>query len=85
MIYRILTEDKDRAKIEALVSGMFDGATIFSARGIWQGASENSLVIEIDGDVNLKGKVLSVAKLIKDYNAQEAVLVQVISADKVMV
>jgi len=85
MIYRILTENKNRGRIEAFVCATFDGATIFEAVGIWEGTREKSLVIEIDGQKEDRNRVLGLARVIKDYNEQQAVLVQEIKSASTLV
>jgi hypothetical protein len=76
MLYRILTEDKNREKVEAIVGTYFDGFTVIEATGYWKGTKEKSLVIEIWTDDNARSDINVVAKRIKEVNNQEAVLVQ---------
>jgi hypothetical protein len=72
-VYRIYTEDKNREVIERLTSARFEGFTILSSVGHWQGTKENSLVIEILTD--RRGLVYDLATEIKQANKQDAVLV----------
>lgn len=85
MIYRILTEDKNRAEIVGIVEEHFDSFTIYEAKGYWRGIAENSLVIEIDtlgnaeidkADNKIEKTITYIAKRIKHVNHQEAVLIQ---------
>ena len=72
-MFRIYTEDLDRAGIERIVSARFEGFTEISAIGFWQGQRENSLVIEIstsDAD-----KVNEIAESIRVFNHQTSVMV----------
>lgn len=76
MLYRIFTENKNQRDILALASGYFPGFTAFEGHGYWQGAAENSLVLEIVAPKTQKNEVESLAKHIKEFNTQEAVLLQ---------
>lgn len=76
MLYRIYTENKNKRDVLALASGYFPGFTVFEGQGYWQGAAENSLVLEIVAPRTKKSEVESLAKTIKDVNTQEAVLLQ---------
>lgn len=73
-LWRIYTEDVNRETVERLASEYFEGYTIYQARGVWKGTAENSLIIEIMGDVDPKA-VRELAQGIKHANSQEAVLV----------
>lgn len=48
MLYRIVTEDKNRERIIRAVSAKFDGFTLLPTTGFWRGTREKSIVIEID-------------------------------------
>ena len=77
MLYRILTENKNRKYIAKIVSDEFEGFTIYKSQGFWRGVSERSLTIEIYAKtVGIEDRVKSVCRLIKEYNKQECVLVQ---------
>lgn len=76
MLYRIFTENKNHAQVERIISKHFDGFTIVKADGYWKLIKEGSLVIEIVTPKTNKNKVTKLAKEIKEYNTQEAVLVQ---------
>jgi hypothetical protein len=75
--YRIYTEDKNRPYISKLLLQQVPGFTMFPALGYWEETRENSLVIEILDDNLTLETVQELAKLIKKYNNQEAVLVTV--------
>ena len=76
MLYRILTENKQRREVEAVVSRHFDGFTTYTGTGHWRGGKERSLIIEIDADAIKGDAVSAIAREIKLMNGQEAVLVQ---------
>lgn len=74
--YRIYTEDKPN--LAALTGVYFSGFTIYSAAGIWKGASEPAAVIEIlseDDGPEDGPHVLDLARRIKRENNQQAVIV----------
>lgn len=71
--FRIYTEDKNREKIEELLSIAFDGFTVIKTKGFWKGTPENALLIEIYTENAELIKALAGA--IKKNNKQEAVLV----------
>ena len=85
MLYRIVTEDKNRAGILKLLGSFFDGFTMYKAQGYYANTREPALIIEID-DMNLdnsaalSAKVRSIVKALKKMNQQDCVLLQKISA-----
>lgn len=85
MLYRILTEDINRDRVEEIVSRHFPGYTIFKAEGFWKLIKENTLVIEITDPNITREKIDQVAAEIRDANAQETVLVQEIQNDSWLV
>jgi hypothetical protein len=76
MLYRILTENKQRQRVENIVSREFDAFTLYTGTGHWNGGKERSLIIEIDADAIKGDAVRNLALEIKALNEQEAVLVQ---------
>jgi len=79
-LVRIWTEDLNLDRIKVEVGHYFSAYTIFSASGVWDGTSENSLVIEIlvpEGPYHNTriGYVRNIAEFIKALNNQKAVLV----------
>jgi hypothetical protein len=80
MQYRILTEDKNRDRIEEIVCGLFDSFTIIPCLGYWQGNSEKSLIIVIDCSATYADDYLefvrTIAKLIIEENQQACVLIE---------
>ena len=74
MLYRILTENKHRDSIEALVGTFFNGFTLIESIGWWKGSREFGLIIEIQ-DADL-ASIEALAQKIKLLNQQESVLVQ---------
>lgn len=77
MLYRVLTENKNKRDILALASGYFQGFTVLEGRGFWQGQQEKSLILEVE--TNDERSVKRLANDIKIFNSQEAVLVEVIN------
>jgi ribulose 1,5-bisphosphate carboxylase large subunit-like protein len=76
--YQIMTETRDN--LSALTAKHFDAFTLRHGAGVWKGESEASTTIELvcmDADTRqeFKARVYSLAKLIKDTNKQQAVLV----------
>ncbi len=74
-LYRIYTEDKDREGIRKVTSKLFTGFTMYPAYGVYNQTTEPALIIEIIGRDEDKDAVRSLAKIIKDRNNQEIVLV----------
>lgn len=76
ILYRILTEDKNRGDIIDYVSSWFDGFTTYNGVGYWRGQAESCLVIEIiSNDAAEKTTVLQLASWIKTHNQQDSVAV----------
>lgn len=76
MLYRILTEDKNRDGIVGIIKECFTGFTLIPAIGYWQGIKENSLIIEINASSLDEYRINVIAKQIKILNNQQAVMVQ---------
>ena len=85
MLYRIYTEDKNRAKIIKAVRYGFGNFTVYSTIGFWKGKREKSLTIEIIADVPAMRTVALVAKNIKKFNKQKAVLIQKVEASSILI
>ena len=89
MIYRILTENKNRQGIENILNRRFSGYTIIESTGYWETKRENSLIVEIDSldqhESTVRISVYSTAREIKNYNGQESVLVQEITSHSKLV
>ncbi len=96
-MFRIYTEDTGpagrAAVLELLAAHNIPGATVYNATGVWNGARENSLVIETDGPPsdnlpatcrNVRAAVYDYANAVKRALAQAAVLV-IETADTVTV
>lgn len=73
-MYRILTENKNRAQIESGLADICMDFTSYTGKGVWKGVEEKSLIIEFEGEI--KEKVLMAAELIRKFNKQQEVLVQ---------
>jgi len=83
MLYRIITENINKAKIIELITKYFDGFTLIEGQGYWRGKSEKTLIIEImtTGCISVK----RLASRIKSLNNQESVLIQIIEAKDYLV
>lgn len=85
-LYRIITQNKNRADIMTMLRRHFDGFTMYRATGVYTDKIgthiESALIIEIDdiGDVVYDDKFYHVVKhvveQIKEMNAQECILLQ---------
>jgi len=75
-LYRLYTENKNKALITKEVSKEFEGFTVLEGAGYWKGIKESALVIEIITDESREGenKVDRLAHFIKILNNQENVL-----------
>jgi hypothetical protein len=73
--YRIYTEDLYRADVQKIVGDYFDGFTLLSGDGVWKGALENALVIEIVTERANEGWIRELSRRIRQKNQQESVLV----------
>lgn len=84
MIIRLYTEDTNRDRIHAICQEHLVGYTLIPCEGIWKGAKEQSLVIEvIDSPLNFPRKACQkVARAIKRVNKQEAVLLTIVREDE---
>jgi hypothetical protein len=82
-MFRIYTEDKNRRKVKAILNNLFQGYTLIPSIGAWEGHNEKALVIELDGVP--RAKVMQAAKEIKTANSQQAVLIQRIRAEGVLI
>jgi hypothetical protein len=90
MLYRIFTEDKTEAVDvvqEAMTVHDIDSYTLIHATGYWKGAAENSLIIEVECDMSTATfyKICNIAKQIKLELSQEAVLVQRIESESLII
>lgn len=76
-LYRIYTEEKNRAEVEAVTGDYFPGFTVFTGIGYYKGNKEFSMVIEIIGNDTKKDfeKIVTLAEYIKTVNCQESVLI----------
>ena len=73
--YRIYTERKNVTGIKEILDDQFDGYTLISAAGVWEGETESSLIIEIVGEENRNYDIRTVAESIAVLNQQDAVLI----------
>ena len=90
MIIRICTENKNRAQVGMEVDKYFNCYSLFQGVGMWNGQVEHSLLIEIAVDANAnhttaRAAALELADDIKILNKQEAVLVEFLPSENVMV
>lgn len=72
-LYTLYTEDKPN--VAELVSRYFTGATIYHASGLWNGALESTIVVEIVASETDLQNIVNLAGDIKHANAQDSVLV----------
>ena len=83
--YRIYTEDKNKGQMIDMASIIFpDGFTYWTTTGIWNGAIEDSFIIEVVGE-DLESKIRSLAYYIKDTNEQQAVMVTSTPCEREMI
>lgn len=73
--WRLYTED--RSTVPSIVADYFDGATMFTATGLWKGQTEQSVVVEVIAPITSRARIIAVARRIIELNNQEAVLVTV--------
>lgn len=73
-MYRILTEHKNIGAIRTILGRLGLNYTTYAAEGMWKGCSEPSLILELDDAT--KETAEYVAKAIKHFNQQAAVLLQ---------
>ncbi len=84
ILYRILTENKNKDKIVDLATCYFESFTMLKAQGYWQGQPENSLIIEIVlPKISLAPYTL--ASRIKNLNYQQCVMVQAINIESQLI
>jgi len=72
-VYRIYTEDLNRAAILQLSGEQFQSFTLQTTTGYYQGRAEESVVLEIVQAT--EEEVLALAKRIRHLNGQKSVLV----------
>jgi hypothetical protein len=75
MIYRLYTEDKNRETIKEIVGKYFEGYSLIPCDGVWKGASEKALIVEIVVQPPSSNAVERIAREIKEANRQETVMV----------
>lgn len=74
MIYRIQTEDKNRAALLDLVGRYFPGFTVQGAIGYYKGVREPSVSIEVMAPSSMSHVLRFICKVITQQNRQECVL-----------
>lgn len=84
MLYRLWTEDTNRAGITLVCDLALDSYTLFTADGVWKGTHEKALCIEVETGCK-PDLLLQLARTIKNMNGQDAVLVQMIPCDSITV
>ena len=85
VVFRLYTENKNKPGIEKIVSKFFKGFTLIHGRGYWEGNREESLIIEIVGDIRDQSAIEKLAKEIKRENKQESVLLQKALIDQLFI
>ncbi len=71
--FRLYTESFDN--LAELTARYFQGFTLFSSVGYWQGSPEKSTVIEILAETDKH--IAALAELIRETNRQQAVMVSI--------
>ncbi len=86
-LYRIYTENLQRARIEVEANKLLESYTILTGTGYWRGANENTLIIERLADESAIEyiRIKQLARTIKAFNKQDAVLVTSQDVDSWMV
>jgi len=98
VLYRIITQNKNRSEIITMLRRHFDGFTIYRATGYWKDTIEPALIIELDdiGDYTAQNEytfredgfgreVENLVKLIKKTNQQDTVLLQKINSESELI
>ena len=85
MLYRIYTERKRVKAIRDIVSSHYEGYTLTGATGYWRKTREKSLIVEIITEAKELDKIRIIAEKIKSLNKQEAVLIQEIANNQLLV
>lgn len=88
MIARLSTEHKNYSRLVKLCASYFDGFSIVEAEGYWKGKPESSLIIEIartGREKDFLHRVSELAKAIRDLNKQDAVLVEFIHSENLLI
>jgi len=98
VLYRIVTQNKNRSNVMTLLRRHFDGFTMYRATGVYTDKVgthiEPALIIEIDSlsdvidslsDIFLDGKIIEVVNQIKKMNQQDNVLLQRIKTNSELV
>jgi hypothetical protein len=87
MVIRLYTEDKNREVIKQIVGTYFDGYSLIPCVGVWKGAEENGLIIEVvASQLQFPRKACQkIGKAIKRKNKQEAVLMTVVMEDETII
>ena len=76
VIWRFYTEDIQTPLVHELVLDWFPaGSTITAGKGIWDGGTEDTLIIEVISSTMSKDIAENFAQELRDLNNQEAVLV----------
>jgi uncharacterized membrane-anchored protein YitT (DUF2179 family) len=85
MLYRIVTERKNVEATETIIDKYFDCYTTIEAKGKWHGTSEPSIIFEIIAGIQHYPTMKQIAREIDEVNGQEAVLVQSLQCNSVLV
>ena len=76
MLYRLYTENIPNT--DKIVSRYYEGYTLITAEGYWQGIAESSLIVEIISSEDESAKIATLANEIKQVNNQVTILVEVL-------
>ena len=75
ILYRILTEDKNRGDILEFINRFFEGYTVLEGTGYWRGQAETCLIIEIITSYHHHDKIMAIAEWIQKHNNQDSVAI----------
>ena len=73
-------KELEQKKIEAIVSGHFEGFTASEVIGYWKGSKERTLKIEVITDL-APGQLAKIGKELKTKLEQESVLMEIIKSN----
>ena len=85
MLFRIFTEYTNKEGIERAANNYFQGYTIFEGVGYWKGSKEKSLLLEVVDKPSKLETIKKLASEIKRINNQEAVLIQTVNNNSLLV
>lgn len=76
--------NSEPSSVANIAARYFEGATVYDAFGLWRGALELSVVVEVYGDEEELKKAEQLAVELKQFFAQESVLVTASECQEVL-